>query len=427
MAKSKRQKYILSLIGAIIYQIGMSSITIMGLLSVYITSYIQLNQKWVTMHYGLFLQPILTLCTSSSSPLGGYIENKIGFHYSIILSNIIFFIGIFGLYMTQNIWLCYFFFLIIGISNFSLKMPAKNVLFYAPNSKGIITAILAVVLSVFSSLFGFIGESIINEDSYTLKEEETIYPDYISIKTPNFYIIQIISIPACSLISFLFIYIYHPSIEDTFQNKKVNEKENENENNMKETLNENIKQPQNDNIKISQKEKGIQNENTNSVIKTNTNNNTSNIQNSSNEEKIKKDEKYKSDIKKAIKSKQFWLLCGIAFCVSFIINFILLTFRTFGALIGISGETFKFIYFAFTVSTLVCNPIWGLLIDKFGSKIILKIICLGCTSLGILLFFSVNSSFIFILSIILAMVFINGFGSAMNPHIMEIFSIKYSL
>ena len=61
----------------------MSSITIMGLLNVYITSYIQLNQKWVTMHYGLFLQPILTLSSSISSPLGGYIENKIGFHYSI--------------------------------------------------------------------------------------------------------------------------------------------------------------------------------------------------------------------------------------------------------------------------------------------------------------------------------------------------------
>ena len=177
MAKTKRQKYIFSLIGTIIYQIVIGTISVLSSFNVYITSYIQLNQKWVTMHYGLFLQPILTLSSSISSPLGGYIENKIGFHYSIILSNIIFFIGIFGLYMTQNIWLCYFFFLIIGISNFSLKMPAKNVLFYAPNSKGIITAILAVVLSVFSSLFGFLGESIINEDSYTLKEEETIYPD----------------------------------------------------------------------------------------------------------------------------------------------------------------------------------------------------------------------------------------------------------
>ena len=64
----------MSLIGTITYQIGMSSITIMGLLNVYITSYIQLNQKWVTMHYGLFLQPILTLCISG------------------IISNIIFFV-----------------------------------------------------------------------------------------------------------------------------------------------------------------------------------------------------------------------------------------------------------------------------------------------------------------------------------------------
>ena len=403
MAKSKRQKYIFSLIGAIIYQIGMSSITIMGLLNVYITSYIQLNQKWVTMHYGLFLQPISTLSSSISSPLGGYIENKIGFHYSIILSNIIFFIGIFGLYMTQNIWLCYFFFLIIGISCFSFNIPTKNLLFYVPEKKGFILAIINVGLQIFGSILIFIGEVIINKSGYSLKKDEKLYPQSIATNTPKFYIFQVICVPIFTLFSFLFIYIYDPSFE--------NESNEEIENKFTSILE--------DGNKNSLSIQMINQETKTSDLKIN--------ENEDEEEKKKKDEKYSNDIKKAIRSNQFRLLCGIAFFISFLVIFVSLTFRIFGALIGIEGNTFKYLGFVIGISNIIVILIWGCLVDKIGSKIILKITSAGCVIVGIMLCFSLNNTILFILSISITTINIQGFISAINPHIMEIFTIKYSL
>ena len=130
---------------------------------------------------------------------------------------------------------------------------------------------------------------------------------------------------------------------------------------------------------------------------------------------------------KAIKSKQFWLLCGIAFCIGFLIRFVSITFRTFGALIGIDGNAFKYLGFAITFSTLISTPIWGCLVDKYGTKIILKITCAGCTILGVILYFSVNNNLFYLLCISISMINISGFSASINPHIMEIFTIKYTL
>ena len=393
MSKSKYQKYKSTLIGTIINIIGMSSIVVISSFNVYITSYIHIKQKWITMHYGLFLSPILTLCVTIANPIGGFIEKKIGFYYSLILSNIICLIGIFGLYLTQNIWLCYFFFLIIGFSCFSLNIPLKNITFYVPEKKGFINAVISVVLQISASIYGFLGEFIINKEGYSLKKEDKFYPDYIANNISKFYYIPMICVPFFTVLSLLFIYIYDPSFENE---------------------NENI--PLND---------GSINALTNPIISLESNIPTND---ENDEEKKKKDDvKYKKYIKKAIKSKQFWLLCGIAFCIAFLANFVLLTFRTFGALIGIDGNTFKYLGFAITLSIIIFIPIWGCLVDKFGAKIILKITCAGCIILGIILYFSVNNTLFFILSISISMININGFNSAINPHIMEIFTIKYTL
>ena len=403
MSKTKKQKYILSLIGTIIYQIGMGSITIMGFLNVYITSYIQLNQKWITMHYGLFLQPILTFCITCVSPIGGLIEKKIGFYYSLILSNIIFLIGLFGLYLTQNIWLCYFFFFIIGSSCFSLRIPVKNILFYVPEKKGFISSVITVVMSISSSIFGFIGESVINKDNYTLKEKETFYPKYICENIYKFYIIQMICVPIFTFFSFLFIYIYDSSFENENEIEKLISNSLYEENKKKEE--NKITEQDKITSKISNNEKDENDE----------------------EEKKKKEEKYKKDIKKAIKSKQFWLLCGIAFCVSFLIRFVLLTFRTFGALIGMSGETFKYLGIIISLSIIIFTPIWGYLVDKFGAKIILKITSFLCFISGVFLSLTINYTSIFSLFIAICIIILSGFMSAIRPYSMEIFSIKYTI
>jgi MFS family permease len=190
MSKSKYQKYKSTLIGTIINIIGMSSIVVISSFNVYITSYIHIKQKWITMHYGLFLSPILTLCVTIANPIGGLIEKKIGFYYSLILSNIICLIGIFGLYLTQNIWLCYFFFLIIGFSCFSLNIPLKNITFYVPEKKGFINAVISVVLQISASIYGFLGEFIINKEGYSLKKKINSILIILLIIYQNFIIFQ---------------------------------------------------------------------------------------------------------------------------------------------------------------------------------------------------------------------------------------------
>ena len=107
--------------------------------------------------------------------------------------------------------------------------------------------------------------------------------------------------------------------------------------------------------------------------------------------------------------------------------FCLITFRIFGALIGIEGNTFKYLGFVIGISNIIVILIWGCLVDKIGSKIILKITSAGCVIVGIMLCFSLNSTFLFILSISITTINIQGFISAINPHIMEIFTIKYNL
>ena len=396
MSKSKYQKYKSTLTGTIIYLIGMASLVVISSLNVYIASYIHIKQEWVTIHYGLFLQPIFIFSMAIANPIGGLIENKIGFYYALILGNIICLIGIFGLYLTQNIWLCYFFFLIIGFSCFSLNIPLKNITFYVPEKKGFIGAVISVVLQISASIYGFLGEFIINKEGYSLKKEDKFYPDYIANNISKFYYIPMICVPFFTVLSFLFIYIYDPSFENE---------------------NENI--PLND---------GSINALTNPIISSESNIPTNNEKDENDEEKKKKeDEKYKKDIKKAIKSKQFWLLCGIAFCIWFLIRFVSITFRTFGALIGIDGNAFKYLGFAITFSTLISTPIWGCLVDKYGTKIILKITCAGCTILGVILYFSVNNNLFYLLCISISMINISGFSASINPHIMEIFTIKYTL
>ena len=374
----------------------MSSIVVISSFNVYITSYIHIKQKWITMHYGLFLSPILTLCVTIANPIGGLIEKKIGFYYSLILSNIICLIGIFGLYLTQNIWLCYFFFLIIGFSCFSLNIPLKNITFYVPEKKGFINAVISVVLQISASIYGFLGEFIINKEGYSLKKEDKFYPDYIANNISKFYYIPIICVPFFTVLSLLFIYIYDPSFENE---------------------NENI--PLND---------GSINALTNPIISSESNIPTNDEKDENDEEeKKKKEEKYKKDIKKAIKSKQFWLLCGIAFCVAFLIRFVLLTFRTFGALIGMSGETFKYLGIIISFSTLIFTPIWGYLVDKFGAKIILKITSFLCFISGVFLSLTINYTSIFSLFIAICIIILSGFMSAIRPYSMEIFSIKYTI
>ena len=100
-----KNKYVSSLIGTICIYLSISFILPVGNFSVYITSYINIKQEWVTMHYGTYFSLILTFSMTFSRSFGGLLENKMGFMLTtqfglaiVLVANIFFF-------NVQNIFL----------------------------------------------------------------------------------------------------------------------------------------------------------------------------------------------------------------------------------------------------------------------------------------------------------------------------------
>jgi len=97
-----KNKFISTIIGTLGIYIGIGFILPISYLSVYITSYINLKQDFVNMHYGYFLNLILTLSMSFSASLGGLLESKIGFSFTTLLGTAIVYIANIFFFRIQN-------------------------------------------------------------------------------------------------------------------------------------------------------------------------------------------------------------------------------------------------------------------------------------------------------------------------------------
>jgi len=182
--KPIKNKFISTIIGTLTIYIGVAFILPLNNFSVYITSYIHLAQPYVTMHYGMFINLIFSFSNSFSHPLGGYIENYIGFKKTILLGFSILFIGNLAFIFQQNIWLCYFLAIILGIgTGIGTSVLGKNVTFYSPKKKGMISGIKGLGTLLTTALFVTIGEKIISYGGYTLKKDEKFYPENIAKRT----------------------------------------------------------------------------------------------------------------------------------------------------------------------------------------------------------------------------------------------------
>ena len=208
-----KNKFISTIIGTLAVYLGLAYIIPIGNFSVYITSFIHLKQEFVTMHYGMFINLIFHFAAVLSHPLGGVIENKIGFLFTIYTGFIILFIGNLAFIFQQNLWLCGGLCIIMGIGEgiaYSLLM--KNLTFYAPKKKGIISGAMGIGITVAISIFSLIGEKIIAFNGYTLRDKEEFYPEHIAERTYLYFMIGIFSIPISMIISTIFLYEYKPEV-----------------------------------------------------------------------------------------------------------------------------------------------------------------------------------------------------------------------
>ena len=141
-----KNKYVANLLGTLFIYIGVSFILPMGNFSVYITSYINIKQDFVNMHYGTFFSLILTFSMTFARTIGGMLENKIGFIGTTEFGLVVLLITNIFFFNVQNIWACYFLIIFMGLgAGIATSLLAKNLTLYNPTKKGSISGIVGII------------------------------------------------------------------------------------------------------------------------------------------------------------------------------------------------------------------------------------------------------------------------------------------
>ena len=386
--KPIKNKSISTMIGSLIIYIGVAFVLPLNNFSVYITSYIHLAQPSVTMHYGMFINLIFSFAMTASNPLGGYLENYIGFFKTIFLGFTILFIGNLLFILQQNIWLCYFLSIILGLGvGIGTSVILKNLTFFYPEKKGLISGIMGLGILLITGIFALTGEKIIAFNGYTLKEGEEFYPDYIAKRTYIFYLVGEFCIPIGLGLALLFIYEYKP--EENLKDTKEEEQQ------------QIINAEEGQTVKNEKKDDNIENK--------------------------EKKENSKQNIYQVIKTFRYWRITLISFLINFSISFMVNTGRIFGALLGINGTALQFSGIFQTIAVIIIGPVLGILVDKKGPLFILRIISILSIVPGVLLTFYMKITWIFILAFIISVLNVTGLMISFSPFIMEIYGIQESV
>ena len=397
-----KNKFISTTIGTLGIYLGIGFILPISYLSVYITSYINLNQDFVNMHYGYFLNLILTLSMSFSVSIGGLLETKIGFYFTTLLGTTIILISNIFFFRIQNIWICYCLTCIMGIgAGISVSLLGKNMTLYVPKKKGILVGIIGLLVILLAGGYLLAGEKIIAPEGETIGQEEEVYKPETAKRTYLYFMIGFFTIPLGDIIFLLFSHEYKEPIIDDIDNLQIEEGNEETKNGNKNETEE----------KDQPNENKIKNQTNNSFF-----------------QELKGIEKYKKEkIKKIIKTFRFWRIAIVSFLLSFPISFMMTTGRTFGAIIGIEGRALQFLMAIQGISIIIIGPIFGIISDKKGPMIILRISSIVSIAPGILLFFFIDNSVLYIISFVLIAIGLVSKMVSFNPLLMEIYGIQESV
>ena len=404
-----KNKFISTVIGSLGIYFGLGFILPISYLSVYITSYIHIKQDFVNMHYGYFLNLILTFAMTFSVSLGGMLESKLGFTPTTLLGTSIVLVGNIFFFRIQNIWLCYFLTLIMGLgSGISSSLLGKNLTLYFPKKKGIITSVFGLLLIIIAGLFLVVGEKIISFTGETLQENQEVYSPDTAERTYLYFMLGFFTIPIGDIIFLLFAHEY----------KKENQENNENNNNNFEVNNSeyNINENEPKDLYNSEENKG-------STKKEDENKYGNNLSGGHEDSVAFRNKK----IKKIIKTFRFWRIALASFLVSFPISFMMTTGRTFGALIGIEGGALQFLTVIQGVSIIIVGPIIGFISDKKGPLLILRICTIVAIAPGIILLFFIDNAVLYFISFIFIAIGLVTKMVSFSPFLMEVYGIRESV
>ena len=245
---------------------------------------------------------------------------------------------------------------------------------YNPKRKGIISAIISAIGHVSSAGYNIIGENIINPKGHTLETTEKFYSIDIAKNVKQYYKLIFYTVPVGCIFGLLLMFQYRKELDE---NK------------------ESTTEPLTNTDNTSQSENAM-----------------------------------KKDMEKIFKDKRVWRLAFIILLGSFVLFLVINNFKTIGATAPKRIDAFLLKYTALCMGIFLClsAPIWGTLIDKFHFKnLVLVINCLGIIcGIGLIIglyYFHLLFCFIVCLSVSS----VSGLMSIVNPHIMKIYGIKYSM
>ena len=100
------------------------------------------------------------------------------------------------------------------------------------------------------------------------------------------------------------------------------------------------------------------------------------------------------------------------------------TGRTFGALIGINGNALQFAGIIQVFAVLILSPILGIVVDKKGPLLLLRILSISCILPGIILAFYMSYTVVFISCFVFYVLNIVVLAVSFGPFIMEVYGIQ---
>ena len=103
------------------------------------------------------------------------------------------------------------------------------------------------------------------------------------------------------------------------------------------------------------------------------------------------------------------------------------TGRTFGALIGINGNALQFAGIIQVFAVLILSPILGIVVDKKGPLLLLRILSISCILPGIILAFYMSYTVVFISCFVFYVLNIVVLAVSFGPFIMEVYGIQESV
>lgn len=177
--KNAKEKYldknsfrngVLSVIGALLHKIGISSLWVIGNLATYIISYLKKyeaqDSTFLSLNLSYFFGPILTTTLNIFMPICGILEFKLGCQRAIILGALVNMLAYTILYVSHNIFLDFLGIFLFGIGlSISTTLSTKNAIQYFFNQRGTISGVLELISSALSATHNKIAETIINPDS----------------------------------------------------------------------------------------------------------------------------------------------------------------------------------------------------------------------------------------------------------------------